>query len=201
VSRERQIRNSEFGIRKLGSSIRPEKAPVPITLLLLTAALAATTACGYHLLGAGGALPPAVKTVAVLPFERQVPVFQVEQRITEAVTRELAQRAKVKVQSAPEGADAVLTGAVTNYGVVPLSYDQAGRANRYQVTVTAKVKLASSEGKSLFESGGYRFSEIYERSSNPGDYINQEVVAYDVVARDFARALVASIMEASPGGQ
>ncbi len=157
------------------------------------------TACGYHLLGTGGALPPSVKVVAVLPFERQVPVLQLDQRVTEAVTRELAQRARVKVQSSKEGADAVLTGAITGYGVAPLSYDSAGRANRYQVTMTAKVRLASRDGKVLFESQGYRFSEVYERSSTPGNYISEEVVAYDVVARDFARALVATIMEANPG--
>lgn len=160
-----------------------------------------TTACGYHLLGAGGAFPPTVKTVAVLPFARQVPVLQLDQRITEAVTRELVQRAHVKVQSRKEGADAVLEGTITGYGVLPLSYDSAGRANRYQVNVSARVKLVSSDGKVLFESQAYRFSETYERSATPGEYINQEVVAYDVVARDFARALVASLLEAGPGGK
>lgn len=169
--------------------------------LLALPCLLFLTACGYHLLGAAGAFPPTVKTVAVPPFARQVPVLQLDQRVTEAVTRELVQRAHVKVQARKEGADAVLDGTITGYGVVPLSYDAAGRANRYQVNVSARVKLVSSEGKVLFESQAYRFSEVYERSATPGEYINQEVVAYDVVARDFARALVASLLEAGPGGK
>lgn len=172
-----------------------------LLLVVLTFLGLASVGCGYHLLGAGGAFPPAVKTIAVLPFQRQVPVLQLEQRITEAVTRELVQRTRVKVQSQKEGADAVLTGAVTGYGVAPISYDSAGRANRYQVNVSARVKLEGADGKVLFESQGYRFSEIYERSSDPQTYVNEEVVAYDEVARDFARALVASMLEGNPGGK
>jgi outer membrane lipopolysaccharide assembly protein LptE/RlpB len=170
-----------------------------LALAAITSAVLLATACGYRLLGAGGSFPPAVKTIAVTPFQRQVPVLQLEQRITEAVTRELVQRAHVRVQSQREGADAVLTGAVTGYGVAPVSYDSAGRANRYQVNVSARVKLEDAGGKVLFESQGYRFSEIYERASSPQTYVNEEVVAYDEVARDFARALVASILEGSPG--
>jgi outer membrane lipopolysaccharide assembly protein LptE/RlpB len=146
-------------------------------------------------MGAAGSLPPTVKTVAVMPFERQVPVLQVEQRITEAVTRELAQRARVKVVSSKEEADAVLSGVVTGYGVLPMSYDADGKANRYQITVSARIRLASRGGGVLFQTPSYKFSEIYERSSSPATYVNYEVVAYDVVARDFARALVASILE------
>jgi outer membrane lipopolysaccharide assembly protein LptE/RlpB len=164
-------------------------------------ALATTLiSCGYHLQGTGGALPSTVKVVAVPPFARDVPVLQLDQRVTEAVTRELAQRAKVKVQSTRDGADAILTGTITAYSAVPLSYDNSGRANRYQVTMTAKIQLTDRAGKVIFESPGYRFSEVYERNSNPATYISQEVVAFTSVANDFARALVSNIMEAGPSG-
>ena len=116
------------------------------------------------------------------------------------MTRELAQRTRLRVQTSKEGADAVLTGTITSYSVVPLSYDSAGRANRYQVTMSARVRMVDRDGKVLFESQGYRFSEVYERTSRPGTYISEEVVAYDVVAKDFARALVATMMEAGGGG-
>ena len=172
-----------------------------IRALVLILCVGSLTGCGYHLLGAAGALPPTVKTVAVMPFERQVPVVLVEQRITEAVTRELAQRARVKVTSSKEGADAVLSGAVTGYGVLPMSYDSEGRANRYQVTVSVKIRLVGHDGKVLYEAPSYRFSETYQRSSVPSLYVDYEVVAYDVVARDFARALVASILEGGDAGE
>jgi outer membrane lipopolysaccharide assembly protein LptE/RlpB len=198
------VRRPRFSpvLRLSGSPVRQPEARAALFLAVpvLLAGLG-IVGCGYHLLGAAGALPPAVKSVAVMPFERQVPVVQVEQRITEAVTRELAQRAKVRVTSAKEGADAVLTGAVTGYGVLPMSYDSEGRANRYQITVSAKIRLAGADGKVLYEAPSYRFSETYQRSSIPSTYVDYEVVAYDVVARDFARALVASILEGGSGGE
>lgn len=172
-----------------------KQAVKALLLIVASVGVLSTAACGYHLLGSAGALPPTVKTVAVLPFQREVPVLQLDQRVTEAVTREVAQRMRVKVQSTRAGADAVLTGAITAYNVAPLSYDAEGRANRYQVNMAARVKLADASGKVLFQSPSYRFSQVYERSGSPSSYINEEVVAYDVVARDFARALVASILE------
>lgn len=169
------------------------------TALTFLALLITLAGCGYHLLGGNGLLPASIKTVAVLPFQRRVPVLQLDQRVTEAVTREVARRMKVKVQNTTQGADAVISGAITSYRVAPLSFDSAGRANRYQVTMSASVKMTDPSGKVLYESRKYRFSEIYERSSIASRYLNEEVVAYDVVARDYARALVASILEGGGG--
>jgi outer membrane lipopolysaccharide assembly protein LptE/RlpB len=152
--------------------------------------------CGYRLMGTGGALPQGVKVVAVPPFERQVPVLQLDQRVTEQVRAELARRAKVKVQAEKEGADAILAGTLTHYSVVPVSYDPQGRANRFQVSMAAKIRLSDASGRVLYQSEGYRFTQNYERSPSPGTYINEEKVAYDLVARDFARNLVGRIMEA-----
>jgi outer membrane lipopolysaccharide assembly protein LptE/RlpB len=168
-------------------------------LISLLAVLGAGLGCGYRLMGTTGSLPPHVKVVAVRNFERQVPVIELDQRVTEEVTRELARRAKVTVRSTKEGADAVMTGVITHYSVVPLSYDDSGRANRFQVNMTAKITLTESEGAVLFKSDGYRFNSIYERSSQPASYFNEETVAYEAVARDFARSLVGSLLEASGG--
>ncbi len=158
------------------------------------AALALLAGCGYRLLGAG-ALPPTVRTLAVLPFERQVPVLQLDQRVTEAVVQEVARRLKVRVQAGREGADAVLSGAIRGFHVAPLSYDSEGRADRYQVTLSARIRLTDREGKILFDSQGYRFTQNYARSGSPSTYASEEVVAYELIARDFARALVSAMVE------
>jgi len=166
-------------------------------LLLVLALLAA---CGYHLQGRGATMPPSVKTVAVLPFARQVAVLELDQRVTEAVTREFVQRARVRVQSSREGADAVLEGAVSGFGQVPVSYDPAtGRANRIRVAMDARVTLTDSQGKVLYRNEGFHFEEVYDRSSQPGSFIQDEAVSYDVIARDFSRALVSAILEGETG--
>ncbi len=158
--------------------------------------LGAFLACGYHLQGRGGALPPTIKTMAVLPFDRQIPVLELDQRVTEAVTRELVQRARIKVQSKSAGADAVLKGTLIAYSSAPVSYDPAtGLANRYRVQMVARVTVTDSSGKVLFKSDGFMFEELYERSAMPSAYISDEAAAYDVIARDFARSLVSAIME------
>lgn len=175
--------------KKSGFSCSPEFLIGLVSLLFLTG-------CGYHLMGTGGALPPGVKVVAVPPFERQVAVLQLDQRVTEQVRQELARRAKVKVQSEKEGADAVLYGTLTHYAVVPISYDAQGRANRFQVSMAAKLRLCDATGKTIYESEGYRFTQNYQRSAAPQTYINEEKVAYTVVARDFARNLVGRLLEA-----
>ena len=162
----------------------------------LLAALALLAACGYHLQGAGGTLPASVKTVAVLPFARQVTVLELDQRVTEAVTREFVQRARVRVQSTAAGADAVLQGAVSGYGQIPVSYDPStGRANRFRVVMDARVVLTDASGKVLYRNDGFHFEEVYDRASQPGSFIQEEAVAYDVIARDFSRALVSAILE------
>jgi len=161
---------------------------------VVASALAVLAGCGYRLLGTG-TLPPTVRTLAVLPFERQVPVLQIDQRVTEAVVQEASRRLKVRVQSGREGADAVLTGAIRGFNVAPLSYDSEGRADRYQVTLSARVRLTDRAGTILFDSQGYRFTQNYARSGSPSTYASEEVVAYEVIARDFARALVSAMVE------
>jgi outer membrane lipopolysaccharide assembly protein LptE/RlpB len=170
--------------------------PAYVPAFLLSIIIFLFIGCGYRLMGTGGALPPGVRVLAVPPFERQVAVLQLDQRVTEQVRQELIRRTKVRVQAAKEGADAVLYGVLTNYSVVPISYDQQGRANRFQVSMAAKLRLADASGKNIYESEGYRFTQNYERSASPQTYINEEKVAYDVVARDFARNLVGRLLEA-----
>lgn len=172
--------------------------PVPKAAAFLLLLSGALLGCGYRLLGTGN-LPEGIRTVAVLPFEREVPVVQLDQRVTEAVTQEMARRLKVRVQSGKEGADAVLTGSLRSFHVAPLSYDEAGRANRYHVSLGVKVRLVDARGTVLYESQAFRFTENYARSASPATFAAEEVVAYEQVARDFARALVSAMVEGGRG--
>jgi outer membrane lipopolysaccharide assembly protein LptE/RlpB len=166
----------------------------PVLLLLSLTLLSAS--CGYHLLGTGG-LPKSISVVAVPPFEKEVSIMVLDQRITEAVRAELARRARVKVISQKEGSDAVLSGTITNFSVYPLSYGSDGRANRYRVSLIARVTLKDKDGKELFKLEGYRFEEAYARSGSGNAFANEENIAYDSLARDFARSLVGAIFESS----
>ena len=53
------------------------------------------------------------------------------------------------------------------------------------------------DGKEFFKLEGYRFEESYARAGGGTSFASEENVAYDQLARDFARALVGAIFESS----
>src|SRR6266481_2084679 len=63
-------------------------------------------------------MPSYIKTVAVPAFQNNALRFKIEHRFTEAVMTELIHRGHgLRVQSAREGADAVIEGTVKSFGV------------------------------------------------------------------------------------
>lgn len=152
--------------------------------------------CGYHLVGTGG-LPQGVTVLAVPLFERGDNVVILDQRLTEAVRSEISRRTRVKVTSQKGGSDAILLGTIANYSVFPISYGADGRANRYRVSIVAKVLMKDKDGKEIFKMDGYRFEKEYSRASSQNLFLNEENIAIDLLAKDFARALVGAILESN----
>lgn len=150
--------------------------------------------CGYHLVGTGG-LPDGVSVLAIPFFEKGDNVTVLDQRITEAVRGEIARRTRVKVVSQKEGADGVLLGTISNYSVFPISYGADGRANKFRVSIVAKVEMKDKTGKEIFKMEGYRFERDYSRTSSENFFVNEENIALDKLSKDFARDLVGAILE------
>ncbi len=129
-------------------------------------------------------------------LENQTPRVELEQRFSEAIARELVSRGRFKVQSGPEGADAVLAGAVTAFDLYPVAFDSQGRATDYQVRVTARVSLKPlPEGKALWENPAFTFRDNYQFSPTASSYVDRENDAIDRVAIRFAQSLVTSLLE------
>jgi hypothetical protein len=101
------------------------------------------------------------------------------------------------VSSQDSDSDAVLRGTVTSAQLAPLTYDsQTGRASSALVTVTARVSLVDRKGRTLWENGNYTFREQYQVSRQLSSFFAEEDPAVDRLARDFARTLVSSVVEA-----
>src|SRR5690606_22859258 len=81
---------------------------------LVLLALVVSSACGYSLAGRGAFLPPHIKVIGVPLFTNNTSVFDAERRITERVRSELSGRGRYRVETAAEGADAVLTGEISS---------------------------------------------------------------------------------------
>lgn len=154
--------------------------------------------CGYHTVGHSVALPQNVHTIAIPGFVSQSQTFRIEQIMTDAVVREFNTRTQFRViHEDNTGADAVLKGTVLSASTTPLAYDsQTGRVASALVTVSMQVTLTDRQGKVLFQNPSYLFHEQYELSRDLPTFFEEDSPAVDRLSRDFARTLVANILEA-----
>ena len=166
--------------------------------LLALGLVLATPGCGYHTVGSKADLPQNIRTIAIPGFVSQSQTFRIEQRITDAVVREFNSRTQYHVIHESKGdADAVLQATVLSASATPLAYDsKTGRAVSALVTVSVQVAMTDRQGKALFDNPSYLFHEQYEISSDLPSFFQEDSPAVDRLSRDFARTLVANILEA-----
>jgi hypothetical protein len=152
--------------------------------------------CGYSLVGRGSTLPPGVRVIRFQTFANETSRVGVEQRVSREVARELATRGRFEVTAGSGPADADLSGAVTQFDLYAVAYDEAGRAKEYQVAVTARVTLKELPAdKVLWENPAYTFRESYTLPTSAASYADRENEAIDRVAERFAASLVSSLLE------
>lgn len=161
--------------------------------------------CGYRLAGQNTYLPERIRVVAVLPFENRTTRPEVEQRVTEEVSREFSKRRRYRVVTAREGADAVLEGAVTGFRTNPVQFNSQGRATRVETTVTLDATLRDlSNDEVLWSQAGLLFRSQYDvqdqgtvlpSAETSAQFFDQETLALDDIARGASSALVNSILE------
>jgi outer membrane lipopolysaccharide assembly protein LptE/RlpB len=162
----------------------------------MLAALTLAAGCGYALVGKASSLPESIKVVQFTTLENRTQRVGLEQRLSAEIARELASRGRFKVQASVDGADAVLSGAVTGFDLYPVAFDSQGRATDYQVRVTARVSLKTvPEGKPIWENPAYTFRDNYQFSASATSYVDRENDAIDRVAGRFAQSLVTSMLE------
>lgn len=166
-------------------------------LAFLFSVLSALAGCGYTLVGTGGtALPPNVKTVWVPTFVNDTTVVGVEQRLTEAVLRELSARGRLKPSKDRTQADSELNGRLTSLSVTPVRFDDQGLAVEYQVTVTANLALVDrATDKPVFTEPSFVFRQPYTVPGSSKSYYDREREAIEALARPFAQSLVTTILE------
>jgi outer membrane lipopolysaccharide assembly protein LptE/RlpB len=176
------------------SAARAEK----VVLVLAVAVSLLASGCGYRTGAHSAALPPNIHTIAIPGFGSQSRTFRVEQLLTDAVVRDFDTRAQVRIiHDTGQDADAVLKGTVLSASTTPLAYDATtGRAASALVTISVMVTLSDREGKVIFQNPSYLFHDQYEISRDLNGFFQEESPAVDRMARDFARALVANILEA-----
>jgi len=155
------------------------------------------TGCGYRL--AGGDVASGIgQSIAVPLFRNETTNYRIEQRLTEAVRRELIQRTKYNVLPASTG-DLVLFGQVLRVTSIPIIFTDRGRGTAYTVAVQVNVRLTDSrDGSVIFADERWTFREVFELSNDSETFVAEDPAAMERLARRFASALVASLFYASP---
>lgn len=129
-------------------------------------------------------------------FVNDTTVVGVEQRLTEAVLRELAARGRLKPAADRAQADSELNGRLTSLNVTPVRFDDQGLAVEYQVTVSASLALVDrATDKPLFAEPSFVFRQPYTVPSSSGSYYDREREAVLALSRPFAQSLVTTILE------
>jgi outer membrane lipopolysaccharide assembly protein LptE/RlpB len=188
------VPRNRMSVRRARSPRRYESRIALCATLFLTAAVVA--GCGYTVAGTATHIPPDVHTIAVLPLVNKTTTYRIEQRMTNAVTREFLERTKYRIVSTASDADAVLTGEISAIDASAVTYDYtSGRATTMLVTVTMKVRLEDRDHKVLYENDNYVFREPYEISTDVNSFFQEEGPALDRMSQDFASRLVADVLE------
>jgi outer membrane lipopolysaccharide assembly protein LptE/RlpB len=166
-------------------------------ILALTISFADVSGCGYHTVGSAANLPPDVRTLSVPVFATHTEAYHTETVITNAVIREFATRTRFRVtpDANPE-ADAVLHGTILKESVAPLTYNASTQeSSSFLLTMVVSVTLTGRDGKVLYENKNYVFRQQYQSTTDLPTFLQENPAALDRLSRDFARALVADVLE------
>jgi len=167
------------------------KTKIPLILALCGFA----AACGYHLRGTGTFLPPHIKTLYVPMFKNETTRFQLDLKLTQAVVNEFVARSKVEVSTDEGKSDAVLLGDIVTFNVSPIALSSQGGADRYNITVVARVVLRDKvKNRIIFANPSFLYIQEYEVSEGT-DFESMETEAIDQIAEKFARSLVMTMLE------
>lgn len=155
------------------------------------------TGCGYHTLGSATHLPPDVHTLSVPQFATRTEAYHTETLMTQAVIREFAARTRLHVTPSAAGdPDAVLHGTIMEQTVTPLTYNTTTQqSSSFLVTIVVAVTLNANDGRVLYQNKHYVFRQQYQSTTDLASFINESPAAEERLSRDFARALVADVIE------
>lgn len=174
--------------RAVGASRAWSRAGVrPLLRGAACAAVVALAACRLSPYGfAGGGLPANIRTIAVLPFDNETPVPELQRELFDAMRRELQNRLNLRDASETK-ADALVRGTIVKYDAdVPIGFSADPReANsaRRQLQLVVDISIVDQNtGRTLWEKKGLTAKGEYaERNEAAGRRQAIEEVIADII--------------------
>jgi len=159
--------------------------------------------CGYSLAGRGSFLPEHIRTIGIPTFINTSTQPGVAEIFTEKVIEEFASRGSYVIRPDTTGVDAILSGAVTTFTVAPETLrggsedPSADQAARYSMVVRARIEFRDVvEDTMIWEDGNFAFRESWEVGEDSEQFFDQQNLAVERAAEEFAKTLVSRILEA-----
>jgi hypothetical protein len=127
------------------------------------------SSCGYRTVGAATHLPPGTRTLAIPVFATRTNANHTEAVMTSAVIREFITRTRLRVTTQ--------------------------ESSTFLVTMVVAVTLKGRDGKILYQNNNYVFRQQYQATTDLPTFLDESPAAVERLSRDFARALVADVLE------
>jgi len=128
-------------------------------------------------------------------FKNLTTRYELDLKLTRSVIDELVARGKVETTSDEQSADAVLMGEILSFRVNPIAFSGKATADRYNITVVAKIILRDLvKRKVIFSNPNFTYQEEYEVPEDT-DFETLETEAVDRIAEKFGRHVVIAILE------
>jgi len=177
-----------------GASLIPPMPTTRLSAWITLAVMLQLTGCGYRLAGTK-TNNGAGRTIAVPTFINKTTGYRIEQRITEAVRKELARRTRYTVTS-ESGGDVLVSGEVVGYNnTSPTVFNDQGRASQYAIAVELKILVKDvATGAELFRNDSMTFRDSFQLSQTQADFVLEDPAAMDRLASRFASSFVASLL-------
>ena len=148
-------------------------------------------------MGSATHLPPDTRSLAVPVFATRTEAYHSETVMTEAVIREFAARTRLRVSpNADPSPDAVLHGTILKEATTPLTYNASTQeSSSFLLTMVVSVTLNGRDGEILYENKNFVFRQQYQSTTDLPTFLQENPAALERLSRDFARALVADVLE------
>jgi outer membrane lipopolysaccharide assembly protein LptE/RlpB len=168
-----------------------------ILLICVAGSLTCATGCGYHVVGSATHLPADTRTLSVPMFATRSETYHTEIVMTEAVIREFSARTRLRVTpSADASPDVVLHGTILKEAITPLTYNASTQeSSSFLLTMVVSVTLNGRDGTVLYENKNFVFRQQYQSTTDLPTFLQENPAALERLSRDFARALVADVLE------
>jgi hypothetical protein len=153
--------------------------------------------CGYRLAARKGDAG-AGETIAVPTFVNRTNAYRIEQRMSEALRRELARSTRYAVTAAA-GGDVVVAGEVLDYSTSTVVFSEQGRASQYAVSFGVRLVVTDAKsGAVLLRNDRAEYREIFQLAQTAADFVPEDPAAWERLAAKLASSVVASLVHRAP---